>query len=187
MEMPFTLTTSVTKWENKKQPNFLQKWPKSSYQQFLLLNGYFSKSQNSFPNIWTTFAIKKLLPRTLQNRPIWSLCFCKNQFTTEASPSLPTFVCLQSPSFLRCSLAYSLSTYFFKNGPPWPLLSFIFGLFKQTSLQLLLQISVKKFPSSIRCRDSNPRLESPPITRPGLQPNLPTFLLELQMLHIDLT
>ena len=43
----------------------------------------------------------------------------------------------------------------FKNGPPQPLLSFIFGLFKQTSLQFLQQIYVKKFPSSKRCRDSN--------------------------------
>ena len=31
----------------------------------------------------------------------------------------------------------------FKNGPPQPLLSFIFGLFKQTSLQFLQQICMK--------------------------------------------
>ena len=31
----------------------------------------------------------------------------------------------------------------FKNGPPRPLLSFIFGLFKQPSLQILQQINVK--------------------------------------------
>ena len=54
------------------------------------------------------------------------------------------------------------------------ILSFIFGLFNQTSLQFLKQIFVKKCPSSIQCRDSNPRPlehESPPITtRPGLPP-----------------
>ena len=58
-----------------------------------------------------------------------------------------------------------------KNGPTRPLLSFIFGLFKQTSIQFL-QLHVKKCPSNIWCRDSNPQPsehESPPITtRPGL-------------------
>ena len=48
---------------------------------------------------------------------------------------------------------------------------FIFCFFKQTSLQFLQQIHVKKCPSSIRCQDSNPQpleQESPPIaTRPG--------------------
>ena len=63
-----------------------------------------------------------------------------------------------------------------KVGQPWPLLSFIFGLFKQTSLQILQQIDVKKCPSSIRCLDSNSRPlehESLPITtRPGLPHNV---------------
>ena len=58
--------------------------------------------------------------------------------------------------------------------PTRPLLFFIFGLFKQTSLQYLQQIYVKKCPSSIRWRDSNPQpsdCESLPITtRPGLLP-----------------
>ena len=45
----------------------------------------------------------------------------------------------------------------FLMGQPRPLLSFIFGLFKQTSLQFLQQIYVKKCPSSIRCGDSNPK------------------------------
>ena len=62
---------------------------------------------------------------------------------------------------------------FLKMGQPRPLFSFIFGLFKQT-LQFLQQLYVKKCPSSIRCRDSNPRpseCESLPITtRPGLPP-----------------
>ena len=59
-------------------------------------------------------------------------------------------------------------------GEPWPLLSFIFGLFKQTSLQFLQQIYVKKCLSSERRRDSNPlplEHEPPPITTTtGLPP-----------------
>ena len=62
---------------------------------------------------------------------------------------------------------------FLKNGPTPATFSFIFGLFKQT-LQFLQQIYVKKCPSSIQCRDLNPRRsehESFPITtRPGLPP-----------------
>ena len=50
--------------------------------------------------------------------------------------------------------------------------SFIFGLFKQISLQFLQLINVKKYPSSIQCWDSNPRPSEhgpPPIpTRPGI-------------------
>ena len=61
-----------------------------------------------------------------------------------------------------------------KNGPTPASFSFIFGLFKQTSLQFLQQIYVKKCPSSMQCQDSNPRpsdCESLPITtRPGLPP-----------------
>ena len=68
----------------------------------------------------------------------------------------------------------------FKNGPPQPLLSFIFGLFKQTSLQFLQQIYMKKCQSSIRCWDSNPQPsmhESPTMTtRPGLPPTVVSFL-----------
>ena len=57
---------------------------------------------------------------------------------------------------------------------------FIFGLFKQTSLQFLQQIHVKKCPSSIRCLDSNPQpsdRETPPITtRRGSRRNfMPTL------------
>ena len=59
-------------------------------------------------------------------------------------------------------------------GQHQPLLTFIFSLLKQTSLQILQQINVRKCPSSIRCRDLNPRPlehESPNITtRPGLPP-----------------
>ena len=59
-------------------------------------------------------------------------------------------------------------------GQPRPLSSFIFGLFKQTSLQILQQITVKKCPSRLQCQDLNPRplvYESPSITtRPGLPP-----------------
>ena len=57
-------------------------------------------------------------------------------------------------------------------GQPWPLLSFMFSLFQQTSLHILQQINVKKCPSNLRCRDLNPwplEHEPPPITtRPGL-------------------
>ena len=64
-------------------------------------------------------------------------------------------------------------TIFFKWANP-SLYLLYFRLFKHT-LQFLLQINVKKCPSSIWCRDSNSYLlehESPPInTRPGL----PTF------------
>ena len=52
----------------------------------------------------------------------------------------------------------------------------LFSVFFKQTIQFLQQIYVKKCPSSIRCRDSNPRpleCESPPITtRPGLPPRL---------------
>ena len=61
---------------------------------------------------------------------------------------------------------------FLKMGQPRPLFRLFSVFFKQTSLQFLLQIYVEKCPSSIRCRDSNPRpleRESLPFTtRPGL-------------------
>ena len=46
---------------------------------------------------------------------------------------------------------------FIKNGPNRPLLLFIFGLFKQTSLQFLQEIYLKKCPSRIWCWDLNPQ------------------------------
>ena len=59
-------------------------------------------------------------------------------------------------------------------GQPRPLFCLFSVFLKQTSLQFLLQIYVEKCPSSIRCRDSNPRpseCESLPFTtRPGLPP-----------------
>ena len=55
--------------------------------------------------------------------------------------------------FSRTARSHKL---FLKMGQPRPLLSFIFGLFKQTSLQILQQINVKTCPSSIRCQESNP-------------------------------
>ena len=42
-------------------------------------------------------------------------------------------------------------------GQQRPLLLFILGLFKQTSLQILGQINEKKCPSSLQHWDSNPR------------------------------
>ena len=72
-------------------------------------------------------------------------------------------------SWITCWLGLTL--FLKKMGQPRPLLSFIFSLFNQTSLQILQQINVKKCPG---CRDSNPKPsepESPPITtRPGLPP-----------------
>ena len=65
---------------------------------------------------------------------------------------------------------------FFKKwaNPGRPLLLFIFCLFKQTLLQILQQINVKKCPSSMRRWDSNPQpseYESPPTTTgPWLPP-----------------
>ena len=60
-----------------------------------------------------------------------------------------------------------------KNGPTLASVSFIFGLFNK-HYKFLQQIYVKKCPSSLRCRDSNPRpsdRESPPqTTRLGLPP-----------------
>ena len=60
-------------------------------------------------------------------------------------------------------------------GHPRPLFRLFLVFFKQT-IQFLQQINVKKCPSSIWCRDSNPQpleCESPPITtRPGLNKSL---------------
>ena len=56
---------------------------------------------------------------------------------------------------------------FFKKWANPASLSFIFGLFQTNINKFLQQINVKKCPSSIRHRDSNPRpseRESPPIT-----------------------
>ena len=70
----------------------------------------------------------------------------------------------------------------FLNGPTLASFSFIFGIFKQT-IQFLQQIIVKKCPSSIRRRDSNPqplKSELSPITtRPGRPPNPLYFLIRV--------
>ena len=77
-------------------------------------------------------------------------------------------------TLFRTILWLLLVNSFFKNGPTPASFLFIFGLFKQKSLQFLQQINVKKCPSSIWCWDWNPRPfehESSPITtRPGLPP-----------------
>ena len=66
-----------------------------------------------------------------------------------------------------------LKRFFFKWANPG--LFFIYFRSFQTKITILQQIYVKKCPSSIRCRDSNPRpmeRESIPITtRPGLPPH----------------
>ena len=68
----------------------------------------------------------------------------------------------------------------FKMGQPRPLFG-LFSVFSSKHYNFLQQIYVKKCPSSIRCRDSNPRpseCESLPITtRPGLPPNNIIFSL----------
>ena len=61
---------------------------------------------------------------------------------------------------------------------PWalPPVFRLFSVFFKRKLQILQQINVKKFPSSIQCWDLNlqsSERESPPITtRPGLPLNL---------------
>ena len=61
----------------------------------------------------------------------------------------------------------------FLNGPT-PASFRLFSVFSNKHYKILQQIDVKKCPSSLRCRDSNPRrleFESLPITtRPGLPP-----------------
>ena len=68
-----------------------------------------------------------------------------------------------------------------------PLLLFIFGLFKQTSLQSLQQLYVNKCPSSILYWDSNSwpsEHESPPITTwPGLPPEIFRSLFMAQVVR----
>ena len=57
-------------------------------------------------------------------------------------------------------------------GHPRPLFHLILVFFKQTSLQFLQQVKVKKYPSSMWCQDSNPRSrkhESSPITALSLR------------------
>ena len=70
-------------------------------------------------------------------------------------------------------IIYLTQSFFLKWANPASFL-FIFGLFQTNINTILQQINVKKCPSSIRHRDSNPRpleRESPPITtRPGLPP-----------------
>ena len=82
----------------------------------------------------------------------------------------------------------TIISFFKKNGPTPASFSFIFGLFKQTSLQFLQQIYVEKCPSSIWCRDLNPRpseRESLPFTtRPGLPPYHNHFFILVLILII---
>ena len=74
-----------------------------------------------------------------------------------------------------------------KMGQPWPLLSFLLVSFKQTALHFLQQMYAKKCPSSLQCRDSNPRPskhEFPPITtRPGLPPIAPFVSVNLIVIY----
>ena len=87
--------------------------------------------------------------------------------------SLHTYVQTNTKE-LPMGMKFQQFFFFFKIGQPRPLFRLFSVFFKQTT-QFLQQIYVKKCPSSIRCRDSNPRpseRESLPITtRPGLPPN----------------
>ena len=94
------------------------------------------------------------------------VCCMQKIFTYSIMESITVW-----PTFCLIGLDW---VFFQKNRPTPASFSFIFGLIKQT-LQFLQQISMwKKCPSSIRCRDLNPRplgCESFPITtRPGLPP-----------------
>ena len=80
--------------------------------------------------------------------------------------------------FTGCFCYYLLLTvvtmlFFKKMCQPWPLLSFIFGVFEQTSLQFLKQIYVKHvllvYGARIQSHDLW-NLESPPITTRGSRP-----------------
>ena len=74
--------------------------------------------------------------------------------------------------------AVALRSFFYKHGPPWsPFHSF---LFFQTNFTIFTWNIREKTPSSIRCRDSNPRPsvhESPPPinTRSELPPDIKKF------------
>ena len=80
---------------------------------------------------------------------------------------------LQPTAYLQHAVFNLFFLLFSKMGQPRPLFR-LFSVFSNKHYKFLQQIYVKKCPSSIRCRDSNPRpleRESPPITtRPGLPP-----------------
>ena len=89
---------------------------------------------------------------------------------TSRSYNLPTLKAVHR--FKACPLPKIL--FYFLNGQSPASFSYIFGLFQTSINTILQQINVKKCPSSIWHRDSNPRpseRESSPITtRPGLPP-----------------
>ena len=78
-----------------------------------------------------------------------------------------------------CIFNFCLFGFFSKKGQPRPLFH-LFSVLSNKHYKFLQQIYVKQCPSSIRCRDSNPRPsehESPSITtRPGLPPNFCLFV-----------
>ena len=57
----------------------------------------------------------------------------------------------------RCEEGLSFFVAFYKNGPTPASFIVYFRSFQTTLLQILQQINVKKCPSSIWCRDSNPQ------------------------------
>ena len=76
-------------------------------------------------------------------------CNCFEARATGGDISIRNRVCwMEGADTFMVLPTGALPNLFLKMGQPWPLLLFIFGLFKQTSLQFLQQIQVKKCPSS---------------------------------------
>ena len=133
--------------------------------------------------VYLKFNLKsKLVCRDkLASKRLWPKKFCQKAFCNFSDKirfwriqRFPERRCPEKRSSLKAKLNRPFINFFKKMGQSRPLLSFIFGLFDQTSLQFLQQIYVKKCPSCIWCQDLNPfGHESPPITtRPGLPPIL---------------
>ena len=64
-------SSSVTMFWSKKQPNFLQRLPKTYPHQFNIKRAIFQNSLKMLLNIWATFA-KYLVPKNFKKSPIWS-------------------------------------------------------------------------------------------------------------------
>ena len=93
--------------------------------------------------------------------------------------SIPTYLLTNHlPCIARNTWRDLIAISFLKKWAIPDLFLVYFRLFKQT-IQFLQQIDVKKYPSSIRCWDLNPRPsedELPPITtKPGLSPIIAIF------------
>ena len=74
----FLLTSRVTRWWNKKLPNFHKNAPKVALH-FLHKSDIIISSPRSHQNIWATFYWDNMLPRTCKTGPTWSLCSLVNE------------------------------------------------------------------------------------------------------------